>query len=173
MELLCRLTDRQWHKGTSSEGDLLLENLQRAIPRFLSSDKSAVNLDVILAEVHDLYPRQEYSSVDLATSQLAQLQSDFGPAGWLMAPLLNAGALLFLCLAFVSQRLGAVARLLALGALWAVMSGAEGSVTTIISSLRDFVVLAVFSEALRLLYRRMSSIAVQHPIHVAPLIKTK
>ena len=148
MELLCRVTEKQWARGQLTWGTVTGAALYMSIPSVFLANKASTNPDEIVAESYDLYPQQEFTIVDLATSPLAQLQSDFGPVGWFLAPVMYALVFMIFSSVFISTRFAALTRLLALGALWSVAASPEASLTAATSQLRDFVLFSVLIEIL-------------------------
>jgi hypothetical protein len=152
MEFLCTLSEKQWERKQLTWGSVTSAALYMSVPSAILLNKTTTEPDEVIAESYDLFPATEFLVLDLATSPLAQLQSDFGPAGWILAPIVYAVASLILAYVFVSPNFGMLTRLLALGTLWSVVASPEATLTTPVTGLRDFLLFSVPIELLRHLH---------------------
>lgn len=155
-QLQCRLNERQLSTARLSWGVVSGDAIYIALPAFLAPNKLDKDPDLRLAEEHDLYPDQAYLNLDLPANPLIQLQSDFGPLALPLAAGLQALALL-LGSAFMTRKVAGLTRLVALSLLWMAITNTEASLTQVVVSMRDFVLLGSASEVLtrgfRLIWR--------------------
>jgi len=152
MEFLCTLGEKQWERKQLTWGSVTGAALYISVPSVILTNKITTEPDEVIAESYDLFPATEFLVLDLATSPLAQLQSDFGPAGWFIAPIVYAIASLIFAYVFISKNFGMLTRLLALGTLWSIAASPEATLTTPVTGLRDFVLFSVFIEVVRRVY---------------------
>ncbi len=153
MEFLCRITEKQWERQQLTWGTVTGAALYTSIPSAFLANKITTEPDEVVAESYDLYPQEAFIIIDLATSPLAQLQSDFGPVGWFLAPIIYAVVFMVFAAVFVSSKFTVLTRLLALGALWSVAASPEATLTTAASGLRDFLFFSAFIEIARHAYK--------------------
>jgi len=152
MEFLCTLTEKQWERRQLTWGSVAGAALYVSVPSAVLANKITTEPDEVIAESYDLFPVSAFIFIDLATSPLAQLQSDFGPAAWFLAPIVYAIAFIILAYVFVSRNFRILTRLLALGTLWSIAASPEATLTTLVTGLRDFVLFSVLVELVRRIY---------------------
>lgn len=153
-QLECRLTERQMSAGRLSWGAVSGDALYIALPAFLAPNKLDRDPDLRLAQEQDLYPNHPYLNLDLPANPLLQLQSDFGPLALPLAAGLQALAL-FVGALFFKQGASAITKLLALALMWSALMSTEATLTQVLTSLRDLILLGLVAESLAWVYRKI------------------
>jgi hypothetical protein len=142
-------------EGASTGGDLTWFSFAKVIPRTLLSDKPEGDIDAFMANRLQLATHHLSPGIDLPTSNLAILLSDFGFCGVILAGCLTFAPIWFFLTMADKFSNHPFVSLFVAGSLFVSLSNVEGSPTTALVSLRDFVIWLVPLMGLEMIARSL------------------
>ena len=155
-DFLVSIAEGRYEFGKSSDGVLTLFCIGKALPRQLYPEKPDYDVDLLIAQLFSVAPQQDatigarfFDNPDYSTTVLALLLGDFGWIGVPAAVLLLTMAMRLSAWAVGSSAANSIVTIGGLGVVFEITTTVEGTLVTLLSSLRTLLIVLIVGRVVR------------------------